>query len=75
MVGTSPNAPIAMIADERRKFYATQFHLEVVHTPHGAALIAQLRAQDRGLQAATGPCAPSRRRRSRRSARRSARAA
>jgi GMP synthase (glutamine-hydrolysing) len=38
-VGTSPNAPIAVIADEARKFYATQFHLEVVHTPHGAALI------------------------------------
>src|SRR3984957_9048980 len=28
-VGTSPNAPIAMIADEKRRFYATQFHLEV----------------------------------------------
>jgi GMP synthase (glutamine-hydrolysing) len=39
VVGTSPNAPIAAIADERRKFYATQFHLEVVHTPHGAALL------------------------------------
>jgi len=38
-VATSPNAPIAAIADERRKFYATQFHLEVVHTPHGAALL------------------------------------
>jgi len=38
-IATSPNAPIAMIADERRKFYATQFHLEVMHTPHGAALI------------------------------------
>ena len=38
-IGTSPNAPIAMIADEKRKFYATQFHLEVVHTPHGAALL------------------------------------
>ena len=37
--GTSANAPIAMIADETRKFYATQFHLEVMHTPHGAALI------------------------------------
>jgi GMP synthase (glutamine-hydrolysing) len=36
---TSANAPIAMIADDKRKFYATQFHLEVVHTPHGAALI------------------------------------
>jgi GMP synthase (glutamine-hydrolysing) len=38
-VATSPNAPIAMIADEARKFYAAQFHLEVVHTPHGAALL------------------------------------
>ncbi len=39
VVGTSANAPIAMIADDARRFYATQFHLEVVHTPHGAALI------------------------------------
>src|ERR1700732_1614747 len=38
-VGTSSNAPIAMIACEKRRFSATQFHLEVVHTPHGAALL------------------------------------
>ena len=38
-IGTSANAPIAMIGDEKRKFYATQFHLEVVHTPHGAAIL------------------------------------
>jgi len=38
-IGTSANAPIAMIGDETRKFYATQFHLEVVHTPHGAAIL------------------------------------
>jgi GMP synthase (glutamine-hydrolysing) len=38
-IGTSANAPIAMIADEKRKFYATQFHLEVMHTPHGAAIL------------------------------------
>jgi GMP synthase (glutamine-hydrolysing) len=38
-IATSPNAPIAVIADEARKFYAAQFHLEVVHTPHGAALL------------------------------------
>ena len=44
------NAPIAMIADDKRKFYATQFHLEVVHTPHGAAHPAQFRAQHRGLR-------------------------
>jgi GMP synthase (glutamine-hydrolysing) len=39
VLGTSANAPIAMIGDDVRKFYATQFHLEVVHTPHGAALL------------------------------------
>jgi GMP synthase (glutamine-hydrolysing) len=39
VLGTSPNAPIAMIGDEARRFYAVQFHLEVVHTPHGAAIL------------------------------------
>jgi GMP synthase (glutamine-hydrolysing) len=39
VLGTSVNAPIAMIGDDKRKFYATQFHLEVVHTPHGAAIL------------------------------------
>jgi GMP synthase (glutamine-hydrolysing) len=38
-VATSPNAPNAMIVDDARQFYATQFHLEVMHTPHGAALL------------------------------------
>ena len=41
IVGTSENAPFAMIADEARKFYATQFHLEVAHTPDGAKLLAR----------------------------------
>ena len=39
VLGISPNAPIAIIGDDARKFYATQFHLEVMHTPHGAALL------------------------------------
>jgi GMP synthase (glutamine-hydrolysing) len=39
VLGTSENAPIAIIGDEKRKFYATQFHLEVIHTPHGAAVL------------------------------------
>ena len=38
-IGVSDNAPFAAIADEARKFYAVQFHPEVVHTPHGAALL------------------------------------
>ncbi len=39
-VAVSDGAPYAAIADEERRFYAVQFHLEVVHTPHGAALLA-----------------------------------
>jgi GMP synthase (glutamine-hydrolysing) len=38
-VGTSEGAPYAAIADESRHFYGLQFHPEVVHTPHGAALL------------------------------------
>ncbi|MBN9241189.1 MAG: glutamine-hydrolyzing GMP synthase [Mesorhizobium sp.] len=39
VVGTSTGAPFAAIADEERKFYAVQFHPEVVHTPDGAKLL------------------------------------
>ena len=39
IVGTSQGAPFAIIADEKRKFYAAQFHPEVVHTPDGAKLL------------------------------------
>ncbi|MBK8176043.1 MAG: glutamine-hydrolyzing GMP synthase [Rhodospirillales bacterium] len=38
-VAVSEGAPFAVIADERRHFYGVQFHPEVVHTPHGAALL------------------------------------
>ena len=38
-VASSEGAPFAAIADDVRKYYATQFHLEVVHTPHGAQLL------------------------------------
>lgn len=32
-------APIAAIADEKRKFYGVQFHPEVTHTPQGNTII------------------------------------
>jgi GMP synthase (glutamine-hydrolysing) len=38
-VAASEGAPFAAIADEARRIYGTQFHLEVVHTPHGARLL------------------------------------
>jgi GMP synthase (glutamine-hydrolysing) len=49
ILGNSPNAPIAMIGDDKRKFYATQFHLEVVHTPHGAAILRNFVRKIAGL--------------------------
>ncbi|MCA1909629.1 MAG: glutamine-hydrolyzing GMP synthase [Magnetospirillum sp.] len=39
VVGTSEGAPFAAIANDERRFYAVQFHPEVVHTPHGAQLL------------------------------------
>jgi GMP synthase (glutamine-hydrolysing) len=38
-VAVSEGAPFAVIADDARRFYGVQFHPEVVHTPHGAALL------------------------------------
>jgi GMP synthase (glutamine-hydrolysing) len=38
-VATSEGAPFAAVANDEKKFYAVQFHPEVVHTPHGAKLI------------------------------------
>ncbi len=38
-VAKTESAPFAAIADDRRGFYGIQFHPEVVHTPHGAALL------------------------------------
>ncbi|MBI2718989.1 MAG: glutamine-hydrolyzing GMP synthase [Rhizobiales bacterium] len=40
VVAATEGAPFAAIADETRQFYATQFHMEVVHTPDGARLLA-----------------------------------
>ena len=40
VVASSDGAPFAVIADDERRYYATMFHPEVVHTPHGAALLS-----------------------------------
>ena len=39
IIGVSPNAPYAAIADETRKYYGVQYHPEVVHTPNGAKML------------------------------------
>jgi GMP synthase (glutamine-hydrolysing) len=50
IIGKSENAPFAAIADEKRRFYGVQFHLEVVHTPDGARLIANFLHKIAGLK-------------------------
>ena len=50
VIGTSDGAPFAMIADECRKFYAIQFHPEVVHTPDGAKLLSNFVHKVAGLK-------------------------
>ena len=40
VVAKTDSAPFAAIVDDLRKYYAVQFHPEVVHTPDGAKLLA-----------------------------------
>ena len=50
VIATSENAPYAAVADEARRFYAVQFHPEVVHTPDGAKLISNFVHKIAGLK-------------------------
>jgi GMP synthase (glutamine-hydrolysing) len=50
VIATSENAPFAAVADERRRFYAVQFHPEVVHTPDGARLLSNFVHRIAGLK-------------------------
>ena len=38
---STPNSPVAVLEDPDRKLYGVQYHPEVVHTPHGTALLEQ----------------------------------
>ncbi|TCD13320.1 glutamine-hydrolyzing GMP synthase [Oricola cellulosilytica] len=50
VIGSSQNAPLAATADEARKYYAVQFHPEVVHTPDGAKLLSNFVHKIAGLK-------------------------
>ncbi len=39
VLGTSPNAPFAIVSDPGRRFIAVQFHPEVHHTPSGRQML------------------------------------
>ncbi len=40
LIGETPNAPAAAVADEARNIWGVQFHPEVAHTPRGGELLA-----------------------------------
>jgi len=49
-IGASENAPYALIADEKRRYYGLMFHPEVAHTPDGARLIGNFVHNVAGLK-------------------------
>src|SRR6202161_4224512 len=49
VAGVSPNAPFAVIQDEKRKYYGLMFHPEGVHTPDGAKRILNFVRKVSGL--------------------------
>jgi len=40
VIGESAGAPFAVMVNEAKRFYAVQFHLEVVHTPKGTQILS-----------------------------------
>jgi GMP synthase (glutamine-hydrolysing) len=41
LIASTPDVPIAGIADESRRYYGVQFHPEVTHTPQGTRIYAR----------------------------------
>src|SRR5213083_232269 len=41
LIASTPSCPIAGMADEARRLYAVQFHLEVTHTLQGRAILSR----------------------------------
>ncbi|HCK85303.1 MAG TPA: GMP synthase (glutamine-hydrolyzing) [Hyphomonadaceae bacterium] len=50
VVATSENAPFAVAVDEKRRFYTTMFHPEVVHTPDGGKLLKNFTHRIAGMK-------------------------
>ncbi len=49
-IAATPSAPFAAIVNEERSLYATQFHMEVVHTPDGAKLLSNFTRNISGMR-------------------------
>ena len=51
VVGVTPNAPLAAMADEQRRFYGVQFHPEVTHTLQGTRILERFVREICGCEA------------------------
>jgi GMP synthase (glutamine-hydrolysing) len=49
VTASTPLAPVAVMEDAARRFYAVQFHPEVVHSEHGQAIIENFLHEQAGL--------------------------
>ncbi|MEZ5996098.1 MAG: glutamine-hydrolyzing GMP synthase [Hyphomonadaceae bacterium] len=50
VIAVSENAPFAIAVDEKRRFYTTMFHPEVVHTPEGGKLLRNFTHRIAGMK-------------------------
>ncbi len=50
VLGTSDGAPVAIMADDVRRFYGVQFHPEVVHTEGGTILLGNFLLRIAGIK-------------------------
>ncbi|HSP28008.1 MAG TPA: glutamine-hydrolyzing GMP synthase, partial [Ilumatobacteraceae bacterium] len=41
VTASTPGAPVAVLENDERRIYGVQFHPEVVHSPHGMAVLAR----------------------------------
>jgi GMP synthase (glutamine-hydrolysing) len=55
VIATSPNAPLAAIANPERKLYGIQFHPEVAHTPRGLDMLRSFLFEVAGLEPSWTP--------------------
>ena len=49
VTATTPGAPVAVLENDDRRIYGVQFHPEVVHSPHGMAVLARFLHERAGI--------------------------
>jgi GMP synthase (glutamine-hydrolysing) len=50
VTASTPGAPVAALEDDDRRIYGVQFHPEVVHSPHGMAVMSRFLRERAGIE-------------------------